>query len=113
MLSAVLHVTVVPGRPIKSKASSEGQPDLPARQQQLSWAPWIAHRVDGISVQGFLAFISNQPHPACTGAERCAIPCRLSSRLLREAFSAAEPDSPRLSLAPELLELHQVPCHPP
>lgn len=33
---------------------------------------------------------------------------RLSSRLLREVFSAAEPESPRLSLTPGLLELHQV-----
>ncbi len=42
------------------------------------------------------------------GAERVNALCRLSSKLLGEVFAAVEPEKPRLSLTPELLELHQV-----
>lgn len=42
------------------------------------------------------------------GAESVRSLCRLSSELLGEVFAAVEPAKPRLSLTPDLLELHQV-----
>ena len=42
------------------------------------------------------------------GAERVHVLCRLSSELLGEVFAAVEPGKPKLTLTPELLELHQV-----
>jgi hypothetical protein len=43
-----------------------------------------------------------------TGTEVTLWTSRLASRLLQEVFSAVEPDSPKLSVTPQLLELHQV-----